>query len=118
MTVIQNEGQGGFQWGYSESSWDDSVTARVNAEGWAEFPALAFGKGTVVVRAKGFSRDKVDWVKDEEEFDVYLEPESRLGGRVLDRGWQARLGGKGHALVGTGRDDERPGRRERRPVHG
>ena len=84
MTVIQHEGQGGFQWGYSDNSWDDSVTARVNARGWAEFPFLAFGKGTVVVRAKGFSRMKLDWVNDEEELEVFLEPESRLTGTVLD----------------------------------
>ena len=84
VTMIQNEGRGGFQWGYSDSSWDDSVTARVNERGWAEFPSLAFGKGTVVVRAKGFARMKLDWVKDEEEFNVFLEPESKLEGTVLD----------------------------------
>ena len=84
VTVIQNQGQGGFQWGYSDNSWDDSVTARVDARGWAEFPFLAFGKGNVVVRAKGFSRSKIDWAKDEEELEVFLEPESRLTGTVLD----------------------------------
>jgi uncharacterized GH25 family protein len=85
VTLIQNEGRGGFQWGYSDSSWDDSVTARVDSQGWAEFPALAFGKGTVVVRAKGFSRMKLDWAKDEQEFNVFLEPESKLTGTVLDK---------------------------------
>ena len=84
VTLIQNEGRGGFQWGYSDSLWDDSVTARVDARGWAEFPFLAFGKGTVVVRAKGFSRTKLDWAKDEEELEVFLEPESKLTGKVLD----------------------------------
>ena len=84
VTLIQNEGRGGFQWGYSDSSWDDSVTAKVNEQGWAEFPTLAFGKGTVVVRAKGFSRMKLDWLNDEEEFNVFLEPESKLTGTVLD----------------------------------
>jgi hypothetical protein len=84
VTLIQSEGQGGFQWGYSDSSWDDSVTALVDARGWAEFRFLAFGKGTVVVRAKGFSRSKIDWAKDEEELEVFLEPESRLTGTVLD----------------------------------
>jgi uncharacterized GH25 family protein len=84
VTLIQNEGRGGFQWGYSDSSWDDSVTARVDARGWAELPFLAFGKGTVVVRAKGFSRTKLEWAKDEEELEVFLEPESRLTGTVLD----------------------------------
>ena len=84
VTLIQNEGQGGFQWGYSDSSWDDSVTARVNSEGWAEFPVLAFEKGTVVVRAKGYSRHKLDWAKHESELEVFLEPESRLTGTVLD----------------------------------
>jgi hypothetical protein len=84
VTLIQSEGQGGFQWGYSDSSWGDSVAALVDARGWAEFRFLSFGKGTVVVRAKGFSRSKLDWAKDEEEFEVFLEPESRLTGTVLD----------------------------------
>jgi hypothetical protein len=84
VTVIQSEGQGGFQWGYSDGSWEDSVTARVDARGWAEFPFLAFGEGTVVVRAKGFSRTKLDWAKDEDELEVFLEPKSRLTGTVLD----------------------------------
>ncbi|SIO58624.1 Carboxypeptidase regulatory-like domain-containing protein [Singulisphaera sp. GP187] len=84
VTIIQNEGRGGFQWGYSDSSWDDSVTAQANAMGWAEFPNLAFGKGTVVVRAKGFSRTRLEWVNDEEEVDIFVEPESRLAGTVLD----------------------------------
>src|SRR5262249_22094652 len=80
----QNEGRGGFQWGLSESSWDDSVTTRVDSQGWAEFPALAFGKGTVVVRAKGFARTKLEWVKNEDEFRVFLEPEAKLSGTVHD----------------------------------
>ena len=84
VTLIQNEGRGGFQWGNGDSSWDDSVTAKVDARGWAEFPFLAFGKGTVVVRAKGFSRTKLDWAKNEEELEVFLEPESKLTGKVLD----------------------------------
>jgi Carboxypeptidase regulatory-like domain len=84
VTLIQSEGRGGFQWGYSDSSWDDSVTARVDTQGWAEFPFLAFGKGIVVVRAKGFSRAKLDWANEEEELEVLLEPESRLTGTALD----------------------------------
>ncbi|WP_406697279.1 carboxypeptidase regulatory-like domain-containing protein [Singulisphaera sp. Ch08] len=84
VTIIQNEGRGGFQWGYSDSSWDDSVTARANAQGWAEFPHLGFGKGTVVVRAKGFSRTRLEWVNDEEELIVFVEPESKITGTVLD----------------------------------
>ena len=98
--VDPERGRGGFQWGYSDSSWDDSVTARVNDQGWAEFPALAFGKGTVVVRAKGFSRAKLDWAKGEEEFNVFLEPESRLTGTVLDEAGKPVAGAQDHALVG------------------
>ena len=94
VTLIQSEGRGGFHWGYSESSWEDSVTARVNERGWAEFPSLAFGKGTVVVRAKGFSRTKLDWANDEEEFDVFVEPESRLTGTVLDESGKPVAGSK------------------------
>jgi protocatechuate 3,4-dioxygenase beta subunit len=103
VTVIQSEGQGGgFHWGYSESSWDDSVTARASAEGWAEFPFLAFGKGTVVVRAKGYSRAKLDWAKEEEEFKVFLQPESRLAGTVLDEAGHPVPGAKATLSWGSG----------------
>lgn len=84
VTLIQTEPRAGFQWGHGGSSWDDSVTARVDAQGWAKFPALAFRKGIVVVRAKGFSRARIDWAKDQEEFDVFLEPEAKLAGTLLD----------------------------------
>ena len=84
VTVIDYEGQGGFQWGYNDSSVFGSATARVDSLGWAEFRTLAFGKGTVVVRAQGFSRTKVEWTRDEEKLEVFLEPESRLTGTVLD----------------------------------
>lgn len=77
VTVVQDEGQG-------EDSWADSVTARVDARGWADFPALAFGKGTVVIRAAGLSRRRLEWAKGEEEFEVDLRPEARLTGTVLD----------------------------------
>jgi protocatechuate 3,4-dioxygenase beta subunit len=85
VTLIQNEAVGGFQWGYSDSSWDDSVTTGADARGWAEFAFIAFGKGTVVVRAKGFARAKLDWANAEEELDVFLEPEAKLTGTVLDQ---------------------------------
>jgi Carboxypeptidase regulatory-like domain len=94
VTLIQNEGKGGFQWGYSDSSWDDSVTARVDAHGWAEFPSLAFGKGTIVVRAKGFSRARLDWTNNEEEFNVFLEPEARITGSVLDEAGKPVVGAR------------------------
>ena len=84
VTIIQSEGQGGFMWGLSESSWEDTVSARVDAQGWADFPALSFRKGIVVVRAKGFSRAKLDWLNDEDEFNVFLEPESKIVGTVVD----------------------------------
>jgi hypothetical protein len=84
VTLIQTESQGGFSWGYSDSSWDDSVTARADAQGWAEFSFIAFGKGTVVVRAKGFARAKLDWANAEDELEVFLEPEARITGTVLD----------------------------------
>jgi hypothetical protein len=103
VTVIQNEGRGGFHWGFSESTWDDSVTARVNERGWAEFPNLAFGKGTVVVRARGFSRAKLDWLNDEEEFDVFVEPEAKLAGTVLDEEGKPIAGAK--VMIAWGRSE-------------
>jgi protocatechuate 3,4-dioxygenase beta subunit len=102
VNVIQNQGSGGFQWGISDSSWDDSVSARAGANGWAEFPALAFGKGTIIVRAKGFSRRKLDWAKGEEEFAVDLEPESKLSGTVLDNEGKPVLGARIMLTWGAG----------------
>ena len=118
VTVIQDEGWGGIQWGLSESSWADTVTARVGANGWAEFPALAFGKGTVIVRAKGFARAKLDWVKDEEEFEVYVEPESRITGKVLDENGKPPSGRRVMLSWGVGETMNVPVELERRPVHG
>jgi hypothetical protein len=114
VTVIQNEGRGGFQWGYSDSSWDDSVTGRVNERGWAEFPSLAFGKGTVVVRAKGFSRTKLEWVNHEEELDVFVEPEAILAGKVLDESGKPVAGARvviswGQGEMMNAQIDERDG---------
>lgn len=103
VTLIQSEAQGGFQWGYSDNnSWEDNVSARVNAEGWAEFPFLGFGTGTVIVRAKGFSRMKLDWAKNEEELEVFLEPEARFSGVVLDESGKVATGMQGMLSWGNG----------------
>ena len=83
-TVIQTEGRVGFQWGPFEGGWADSLTARAGGDGWADFPSVGFDAGTVIVRAKGYSRRKVDWSRNEDELDVDLEPEARLTGKVLD----------------------------------
>ena len=103
VTVIQTEGQGGgFQWGMSESSWNDTVTARANAEGWVEFPFLAFGKGTVVARAAGYSRARLDWAKEEAELKVFLTPEAKLGGTVLDEAGKPVAGARAMLSWGSG----------------
>ena len=65
-----------------------------DAEGWAEFLFQAFGKGAVVVRAKGFARTKLDWAKGEEELEIFLEPESTLTGTVLDETGKSVSGGR------------------------
>ncbi|WP_435021791.1 carboxypeptidase regulatory-like domain-containing protein [Tundrisphaera sp. TA3] len=85
VTVIHGEGRGGFQWGYSENSWADTVSARSDARGWAGFPSLYFDKGAIVVRAEGFGRAKLDWANGEDEMDVLLEPQAKLSGSVLDQ---------------------------------
>jgi hypothetical protein len=116
VTLIQNEARGGgFQWGYSDSSWDDSVTARADAMGWAEFPFIAFRKGTVVVRAKGFARARLNWANAEEELEVFLEPEARLTGMVLDEAGKPVVGARITVSWGQGDMvaipiDERDGR--------
>ena len=103
VTVIQTEGQGGgFQWGMSESSWEDTVTARADAEGWASFPFLAFGKGTIVVKARGYARSKLDWAKEEAELKAFLAPESKLGGTVLDDAGKPVAGARAMLSWGSG----------------
>ena len=103
VTVIQTEGRGGgFHWGYGDSSWEDTVTARTDAEGWVEFPFLAFSKGTVVVRARGYSRAKLDWAKEEDELKVFLPPESRLAGAVLDEAGRPVAGARAMLSWGSG----------------
>ncbi len=116
VTIIQHEGAGGFQWGsYSESTWADSVSASADAQGWAAFTALAFGKGIVIVRAKGFARAKADWEKSEEELNVFLEPEAKLSGHVLDDAGKPFPGSRVMLSWGTGESmmvpiDEHDGR--------
>lgn len=90
VAVIQNEGQGGgLFWGISDSnSWEDGVTGRADDRGRADFPALAYGKGTIVVRAPGFSRAWQAWANGEEQFDIFVQPEARLAGTVLDEAGQ------------------------------
>ena len=94
------------------------VTARVNAGGLGRISLPGLRQGAVVVRAKGFGRTKLDWVNDEAELNVFVEPEATLTGTVIDEAGQTYRGSKDHAFVGTGRDDERPGRREKRAVPG
>ena len=94
VTAIENEGRATFRWDYPARSEDDRVTARSDADGWAEFPGLAFGKGTVTVRAEGFTRRALDWTKGEEEFEVDVEPEARLSGTVLDEAGEPVAGAR------------------------
>lgn len=82
VTVIHGARTRALDWRLNELN--DSAVARVDARGWAEFPALSLGSGIVVVRAKGFARRKVDWSNDEEELLIDLEPESQLTGTVVD----------------------------------
>jgi protocatechuate 3,4-dioxygenase beta subunit len=74
----------GFAWGYSDASWEDMVHGRARADGWAEFPALAFGQATVIVRSRGFARQRLGWRNGEEELLVDLPPEAAISGDVLD----------------------------------
>jgi hypothetical protein len=84
VTVIPASDEDRFSWDYQMVRGHDIVIERSDARGWAEFPSVAFGWGTVVIQAKGFARRTVAWAIDEDEFLVDLEPESRLVGTVLD----------------------------------
>ena len=102
VMAIRTEGQGGFRWGLSEQSWNDTVTARADAAGVAEFSPLYFDAGTIVVRAEGLARAKLDWAGNETEFDVALEPEAKLVGTVLDEEGQPVAGASVTLVRGPG----------------
>ena len=75
-----------FAWGYHDSAWGDSVQARTDANGVADYTPLSFSEGTVTVQAPGYSRRAVGWRDRAGELVVRLAPESVVSGEVIDAG--------------------------------
>jgi beta-lactamase regulating signal transducer with metallopeptidase domain len=73
-----------FDWHYLGTSWDDRTRSRSAADGWADFPGLSFGEGTVVVQAPGYARQRLEWRQREKELKFELAPEAVVAGEVRD----------------------------------
>jgi hypothetical protein len=73
-----------FSWGYHDASWEDMIRGRTTAEGWADFPALAFSGATVLVQAPGYARHRVGWRDGQKQLTVKMTPEAVLTGEVRD----------------------------------
>lgn len=74
-----------FAWGYHDASWGDEARVRSGTDGWAEFPPLAFGEATLVVRAPGRGRLHQGWRDGAREVTVELEPEAVVSGQIVDK---------------------------------
>ena len=114
VTVIQDDRRAGFEWGGGESSWDDRVTLPIRAEGWADFSDLPFPGGTIIVRARGYSRAKLDRPDGPEPVEILLQPEARIEGTVLDAAGKPAPGarfslswGRGETAQGVADQDGR-----------
>ncbi|AMV36376.1 carboxypeptidase regulatory-like domain-containing protein [Planctomyces sp. SH-PL62] len=75
-----------FAWGYHDSAWGDSVQARGDAQGVADFTPLSFAEGTITVQAPGYGRRHVGWRDGAEEVVVELTPEAVVSGELRDSG--------------------------------
>jgi hypothetical protein len=73
-----------FHWGYDDASWSNMVRGRTDLDGWAEFPALGFNEGMVLVQAAGFARRHVPWEAGREVLTVPLPAEAVVTGEVRD----------------------------------
>jgi hypothetical protein len=74
-----------FMWGYHDASWEDMARGRSDAEGWVNFPALAYDQATVLIQAPGYARYRIGWREHQKEMTVELAPEAILTGVVLGR---------------------------------
>lgn len=82
VTLLEDEvsrGQGSFTWNY-----DDLWASRTRADsaGSAHFARPACEDGTVIVRAPGFARQRLDWTGENHELAVTLNPGAAISGEV------------------------------------
>lgn len=71
-----------FAWGYHDTSWENMVRGRTNADGLANFPSLSFSGATVLVQAPGYARVRGGWRNAEKDLTVELVPEAVIAGEV------------------------------------
>jgi len=73
-----------FAWGYHDTAWGDSVHARSDAQGVADFTPLSFGEGTLLIQAPGYARRNLGWRDKAEDVTVKLAPEAAVSGELID----------------------------------
>ncbi|MFO0951704.1 MAG: carboxypeptidase regulatory-like domain-containing protein [Isosphaeraceae bacterium] len=73
-----------FSWGYHDTAWGDTVHARTDAQGVADFSPLSFGEATVLVQAPGHARRFLGWRDGSDEVNVSLKPEAAVTGELTD----------------------------------
>jgi beta-lactamase regulating signal transducer with metallopeptidase domain/protocatechuate 3,4-dioxygenase beta subunit len=71
-----------FSWGDDDAGWQHIVRRRTGTDGWADFPALSFAEGTVLVQAPGYARHRVGWRDRKVDLRVAMSPEAVLTGEV------------------------------------
>ncbi|HEY1378730.1 MAG TPA: carboxypeptidase regulatory-like domain-containing protein [Gemmataceae bacterium] len=70
-----------YNWG-SDERFKETVRATTDAAGAADFPALSFGAGTVLVRASGYARYRADWRRGQTELTAELAKEAVVAAQV------------------------------------
>ena len=73
-----------FAWGYHDTAWGDSVSARSDAQGVADFTPLSFGEGTLIIQAPGRARRSLGWRDKAEDVTVKLAKEAVISGELID----------------------------------
>jgi hypothetical protein len=71
-------------WGFIEGRGQDMASARTDADGWADFPALSFGAATLLMQAPGYARHSEGWRDGRKEITTKLAAEAVLSGEVHD----------------------------------
>ncbi len=70
-----------YNWG-SDERFKETARATADAAGAADFAALPFGAGTVLVRAAGYARYRADWRRGQTELTAELVKEAVIAAQV------------------------------------
>jgi protocatechuate 3,4-dioxygenase beta subunit len=69
-------------WGHFFGGWEDVLTDRTGADGWAKFPVIGFRTARVLVRAPGYGRLRLDWRAGQGTLKAELAPEAVITGAL------------------------------------